>query len=204
MAYLQMPKFRKLYYEDEGSGKPVVMIHGWKASANVYADASRRLASTGNYRCIRYDHCGHMRSDIPAEPPTLKTLADDLHEIITQFQLEKPILVGWSMGGMTILEYIRRYGCEQLDRVVIVDISPRSLTGDGWPFLYKGGTLTVEDAAAQVAVMQENFHEYMRQYYTVTVPGFAEDTKENQDARIVERMAGHDSRVLTSLWASFI
>jgi len=204
MAYLQMREGRKLYYEEEGSGKPVVMIHGWKASADVYADTSSKLAATGNYRCIRYDQCGHMRSEVPAEMPTLATLAEDLHEIITQLQLETPILVGWSMGGMTILEYIRRYGCEHLDRVVIVDITPRSLTGDGWPFPYKGGTLTVEDAAAQITVMQENFHEYMRQYYTVTVPGFAADTVENQDARIAERMVGHDSRVLTSLWGSFI
>jgi deoxyribonuclease-4 len=80
MAYLQLQDGRKLYYEEEGAGKPVVFIHGWKASANVYEDTSRRLAEAG-YRAIRYDHVGHMRSDLPDFEPDLKTLADDLQRM---------------------------------------------------------------------------------------------------------------------------
>ena len=110
MPYLQLENGRKLYYEEEGAGRPVVFIHGWKASADVYAEPSRLLTQAGNYRCIRYDHCGHKRSDAPDSPATLQTLAQDLHSLITALQLEKPILVGWSMGGMTVQEYIRRYG----------------------------------------------------------------------------------------------
>ena len=68
MAYLQLQDGRKLYYEEEGAGKPVVFIHGWKASADVYAEPSRLLTQAGNYRCIRYDHCGHKRSGSPDSP----------------------------------------------------------------------------------------------------------------------------------------
>ena len=90
MAYLQPKNGRKLSYEEEGAGQPVVFIHGWKASANVYEEPSRLLTAEGSYRCVRYDHCGHMRSDSPEQPVTLQTLAEDLRELITALQLEKP------------------------------------------------------------------------------------------------------------------
>ena len=122
MAFLTMRDGRKLYYEEAGAGQPVVFLHGWKASANVYAASVSLLA--GNYRCIRYDHCGHLRSDAPAEGPDLGVLAEDLREVLVQLKLEKPVLVGWSMGGMTVLEYLRRYGCEGLEKSSASRISP--------------------------------------------------------------------------------
>ena len=198
MAYLTLRDGRKLYYAEEGSGKPVVLIHGWKASANVYEDTSARLAAAG-YRAIRYDHVGHMRSDLPDFDPDLTTLADDLHEVITLLKLEKPILVGWSMGGATIQAYVRRYGCAHLDRVVFVDIAPKGVNDDTWMILSRNQLFFREEAEQNVALMRKDFHEFMRYYYKRGVPGFAEKTEEKQDAVIRERMAGHDPKVLTSL-----
>ena len=203
MAFLTLQNGRKLYYTEEGSGRPVVLIHGWRSNADRYEAASRLLAADGNYRCIRYDQCGHMRSEVPSEPPTLKTLADDLHEIITQMKLEKPILVGHSMGGMTILEYIRHYGCEHLDRIVIVDIPPRKINDADWPYLSFGKYLSVEDAEKSVALMQNDFWEAIRNHSINLVPGFSELPKAEQDAFLKERMLGQDPGVLTSLWTSF-
>ena len=198
MAFLTLKDGRKLWYAEEGAGKPVVLIHGWKASANVYEETSRRLAEQG-WRCIRYDHVGHMRSDVPSFEPDLTTLADDLREVLVRLKLEKPILVGWSMGGATILEYIRRYGCEDLDRVVIVDMSPRVLNDETWQITSRNKLFVREEAEANVALMRKDFHEFMRYYYNRGVPGFAEKTAEQQDAVIHERMRGHDPRVLTPL-----
>ena len=201
MAYLTLRDGRKLYYAEEGSGKPVVLIHGWKASSNVYEDTSARLAEAG-FRCIRYDHVGHLRSDLPDFDPDLTTLADDLHEVITELAPEKPILVGWSMGGATVLEYIRRYGSEHLDRIVIVDMSPRVLNDDTWTITSRNKFLYREEAEFNVALMKRDFHEFMRYYYKRGVPGFAEKTAEEQDAVIHERMVGHDPKVLTPLMAA--
>ena len=198
MAFLTGKDGRKLWYTEEGAGKPVVLIHGWKASANVYEDTSRRLAEAG-YRAIRYDHVGHMRSDVPSFEPDFTTLSDDLHELITQLKLEKPILVGWSMGGATIQAYIRRYGCEHLDRVVFVDIPPKSVNDETWMIPSRNKLFFGEKAEANVALMRKDFHEFMRSYYSSGVPGFAEKTAQEQDAVIEERMKGHDPKVLTSL-----
>lgn len=199
MAFLTVENQRKLYYVDEGFGQPVVFIHGWKASSNVFERSSRALAETGKYRCVRYDHCGHMRSDLPAEPPTLATLAEDLREVLTQLKLEKPILVGWSMGGMTIFEYIRRYGCEDLDRVVIVDIGPRSMIDDTWAW----GSYDLEKIRRDAVLMEQDFDEFLRQYYCRSNPGYAEKSLEEQKAIVRERMVGQNSRVLSSLWTNF-
>ena len=188
MSHLQMRDGRRLWYEETGSGKPVVFLHGWKASAEVYAETVRRLGD--GYRCVRYDHCGHMRSDVPADGPDLGVLAEDLRELFCRLNLEKPILVGWSMGGMTVLEYLRRYGSEDLDRVVLVDIGPCKLTAPA-------------KLAEEVALAKTDFHEFMRWYYTRRTPGFPEMSAGEQDERIRERMRGHTPSVLTALWASF-
>lgn len=202
MPYLDLENKRKLYYEEEGSGQSVVFIHGWKASADVYADASSTLTAAGNYRCIRYDQCGHKRSDIPESGPTLQTLAEDLYSLITQLQLEKPILVGWSMGAMTILEYIRLYGSNDLNRIVLVDSGPRTLRDDDWHCGRKNGNYTMEALNADYRQMQADFHEFLRLYYLSSKPGYATLSLEEQQATVQERMVGFDSRVLTELWYS--
>lgn len=188
MSFLQMRDGRKLWYEETGNGRPVVFLHGWKASAEVYVKTVCLLGD--GYRCIRYDHCGHMRSDVPEQGPDLGVLAEDLREVICQLGLEKPVLVGWSMGGMTVLEYVRRYGSGDLAGIVLVDIGPYKMTEP-------------EQLAEEVALANADFHEFMRQYYALRVPGFPDLSPEAQDERIRERMKGHTPSVLTALWASF-
>ena len=203
MAYLQLENGRKLYYEEEGAGQPVVFIHGWKATADVYAEPSRLLTAAGNYRCIRYDHCGHKRSSSPDSPVTLQTLAEDLHSLITALQLENPILVGWSMGGMTVQEYIRRYGSSHLNRVVFVDIGPRSLGGEDWPLGKGGGTYSLADLEAEYALARENFKAFLHNYYLRSQRGYAERSPEAQKQIIEERTRDYDLRVMADLWYAF-
>jgi pimeloyl-ACP methyl ester carboxylesterase len=203
MAFFELASGRKLYYEAEGAGQPVVMIHGWKASADVYAEPSRQLAATGKYRCIRYDHCGHKRSEVPGQAPSLQTLAEDLRELITGMQLEKPILVGWSMGGMTVLEYIRLYGSEDLDRVVIVDIGPKSLNDETWNLGRNGGSYTRAHLEADRVLMEKDFKEFLHNYYLGSQRGYAQRDPAAQRQIVDERMAGFDAGVLASLWYTF-
>ena len=203
MAYLQLENGRKLYYEEEGAGQPVVLIHGWKASADVYAESSRLLTASGNYRCIRYDHCGHKRSESPDSPATLQTLAEDLHSLIAALQLKKPILVGWSMGGMTVQEYIRLYGSDSLDRVVFVDIGPRSLGGEDWPLGKNGGTYCLADVEAEYALARADFKGFLHSYYLGSQKGYAGRSPEAQQQIVEERTLDYDLRVMADLWYAF-
>ena len=202
MAFLTLQNGRKLYYEEEGTGQSVVLIHGWKASADVYQDASHTLSTSGQYRCIRYDQCGHKRSDIPAQGPTLESLAKDLHSLITALRLERPILVGWSMGAMTILEYIRHFGSDHLDRIVLVDSGPRALMDTDWHCGRKNGSYTMQDLTADYKQMQVDFNEFLRLYYLSSKPGYENIPLEDQQEIVRQRMVGFDPRVLTELWYS--
>ena len=200
MAYLQLENGRKLYYEEEGTGQPVVLIHGWKASADVYAEPSRLLTAEGDYRCIRYDHCGHMRSGSPDFSVTLQTLAEDLHSLITALQLEKPILVGWSMGGMTALEYIRLYGSDHLGRIVLVDIGPRSMGGDDWPLGKQNGRYSPADREKEYALAKADFKAFLHSYYLTSQRGYAERSPDAQRLIVDARTMGFDLRVMADLW----
>jgi pimeloyl-ACP methyl ester carboxylesterase len=200
MAYLQLKSGRRLYYEEEGTGQNIVFIHGWKGSCDVYAEPTRLLQQQGSYRCIRYDQCGHVRSQIPEEGPSLQTLAEDLRELLTALNVQHPILVGWSMGGMTVLEYIRLYGCADLDRIVIVDISPKSLSDDTWSLGRRNGNYFLADLEADKCRMEADFHEFLHSYYLYSRPGYAQLTPEVQRQTVRERMVGFDARVLTNLW----
>lgn len=202
MAFLVLQGGRKLYYEAEGTGQSVIFIHGWKASADVYADAAHTVAATGQYRCIRYDQCGHMRSDVPPEGPTLHDLAEDLHALIRALCPDKPILVGWSMGSMTILEYIRLHGSSQLNRIVLVDSGPRALMDHDWHCGRNNGTYTLPDLEADYRKMQADFKEFLRLYYCSSKPGFTQKPLTEQREIVHQRMVGFHERVLTELWYS--
>lgn len=201
MAYLRMHDNTDIYYAEEGSGSPVIMLHGWKASSDVFETVSGMLQDS--FRCIRYDHRGHKRSQVPCRPPQMKDLADDLNEIIqTLCPTEKPVLIGWSMGAATVLEYVKRYGCGMIDRIILVDLSPCMLNDENWHLGRAVGTYTVEQLEEDLLIMSTDFRSFMRRYYEAGNPHFRERSQEQQEDMITERLSGFDTWVLTSLWES--
>ena len=106
MEYLGIRDQTDLYYQKSGEGTELVMLHGWKASSDVYLKVSELLSD--RYTCISYDCRGHKRSGVTGAPD-LSVLAEDLNEVIGKLCTGKPVLIGWSMGGLTALEYIRKF-----------------------------------------------------------------------------------------------
>src|SRR5438046_8537492 len=90
MAYVNVSKENsgdiKLYYNDWGSGQPVVFSHGWPLSADAFEDQMFFLASRG-YRCIAHDRRGHGRSSQPWNGNDLDTYADDLAKLVIGWPL---------------------------------------------------------------------------------------------------------------------
>src|SRR5947199_6165128 len=87
-----------LYYEDHGSGSPVVLIHGWPLSGASWEKQTRALLGAG-YRVITYDRRGFGRSSQPATGYDYGTLAADLNTLVTKLDLRGFALAGFSMGG---------------------------------------------------------------------------------------------------------
>ena len=113
----------RIYYNDWGSGQPVVFSHGWPLSADAFEDQMFFLAARG-YRCIAHDRRGHGRSSQPWNGNDLDTYADDLAELVKQLDLKDAIHVGHSTGGGEVARYIARHGTQRVSKVVLIGAIP--------------------------------------------------------------------------------
>lgn len=117
-----------LYYEDHGSGLPVVLIHGWPLSGRSWEKQVSALLGAG-YRIITYDRRGFGGSSRPTTGYNYDTLAEDLHKLITHLDLRDVTLVGFSMGGGEVARYLGTYGSERVRGAAFLAAIP--------PFLLK-------------------------------------------------------------------
>jgi non-heme chloroperoxidase len=113
----------ELYYEDHGTGKPVVLIHGWPLSGSSWEKQVPMLLQAG-YRVVTYDRRGFGDSSKPASGYDYDTLAGDLHSLITDLDLRDATLVGFSMGGGEVARYIGTYGSERVGKAVFMAAIP--------------------------------------------------------------------------------
>lgn len=117
-----------LYYEDHGSGKPVVLIHGWPLSGASWEKQLPALLDAG-YRVITYDRRGFGNSGRPTTGYDYDTLAADLNKLMTRLDLCEATLVGFSMGGGEVARYLGTFGSERVSKAVFMAAIP--------PFLLK-------------------------------------------------------------------
>jgi non-heme chloroperoxidase len=117
-----------LYYEDHGSGKPVVLIHGYPLSGASWEKQTAVLLAAG-HRVITYDRRGFGKSSQPTTGYNYDTFAGDLHQLVTHLGLHDFGLAGFSMGGGEVARYIGKYGSKGVSKAVFISSVP--------PFLLK-------------------------------------------------------------------
>lgn len=156
-----------LHIEDSGgSGRPVVLIHGWPLSARAWALQVPVLQAAG-YRVVAYDRRGFGRSDKPESGYGYDVLADDLQRVMDQCDLQDATLVGFSMGGGEVARYIARHGESRLRSVVFAAAVP--------PYLMKSagnpdGPLTPEKAHQKRQSLEQDrpafFDQFTRDFFS--------------------------------------
>jgi len=123
MSYIDVGKENstsiRLYYEDHGSGQPVVLIHGYPLSSASWEKQIPVLLEAG-FRVIAYDRRGFGKSSQPTTGYNYDTFAEDLHKLITDLKLKNFVLVGFSMGGGEVARYIGKYGSKNVRKTVIM------------------------------------------------------------------------------------
>ncbi|EJG03461.1 alpha/beta fold hydrolase [Flavobacterium sp. F52] len=117
--YIETAQNVRLYVKDYGQGKPVILIHGWPLSNEMWEYQIDHLVQN-NYRVIAYDRRGFGKSSQPWDGYDYDTLADDLKEIIEQLELENVTLVGFSMGGGEVVRYFSRHGGKSVVKAALI------------------------------------------------------------------------------------
>jgi pimeloyl-ACP methyl ester carboxylesterase len=137
----------ELYYEDHGTGDPVVLIHCWPLSSRVWEAQVPALVDAG-HRVIAYDRRGFGRSSQPWDGYDYDTLAADLNALLEHLDLRDATLVGYSMGGGEVVRYIATYGTGRVARAV--------LAATALPYRYKADDNPEGDAdEALIAQFQD-------------------------------------------------
>lgn len=172
MPYIEVGKENSapinLYYEDHGTGKPVVLIHGYPLSSSSWEKQIPALLDAG-CRVIAYDRRGFGKSDQPTTGYNYDTFAADLHKVIAHLKLRDFALVGFSMGGGEVARYIGKYGSSEVNKAVIISGVP--------PFLLKtadnpegvDGSVFKGIEQAIVADRYAFFTEFFKNFYDTDV-----------------------------------
>ncbi len=123
----------EIYYEDHGSGQPVVLIHGYPLDGHSWERQSRALHKAG-YRVITYDRRGFGQSSKVEIGYDYDTYAADLDALLTELDLTDVILVGFSMGTGELARYTSKYGSGRIAKLAfLASLEPFLLQTDENP-----------------------------------------------------------------------
>lgn len=134
MAFLTVGKESnsdiQIYYEDRGTGRPVVLIHGWPLNGGSWERQSFALLAAG-YRVITYDRRGFGRSSAPDRGYDYNTLAGDLSQLIEELDLKDAAIVGFSMGGGEVARYLGKHNQGRVTQACFMSSIAPALRKDG-------------------------------------------------------------------------
>lgn len=154
----------ELYYRDSGGpGRPLVLIHGWPASAASWDAVADRLEEAG-YRVIAYDRRGFGHSDHAETGYDYDTFASDLNDLMAELDLIDAVLVGFSMGGGEVARYVANHGTGRVTGAILIAAITPALDAS-LPDNLDGG-FTPDAAAGMQAGLRENPNGFLTEFLT--------------------------------------
>lgn len=145
----------ELHYIEEGSGKTIILIHGWGCSAELYKYQIDALK--GKYHVIAVDLRGHGDSKTPGYGFRVSRFAKDIYELVCSLGEEKVSLCGHSMGCSIIWSFIELFGEDKLDKIILIDEDPVIIDFPSWTNEQKehfGGLFTSQLTFDTVAALK--------------------------------------------------
>ncbi|GAA4576823.1 alpha/beta fold hydrolase [Planotetraspora kaengkrachanensis] len=160
----------EIYYEDNGTGVPVVLIHGYPLNGHSWEKQQRVLLAAG-YRVITYDRRGFGQSSHPTVGYDYDTFAADLNTLLDALDLGSVVLVGFSMGTGEVTRYIGTYGTARVKKAALLGaIPPFLLKTDDNPEGVDGAVFE----GIQKAIVADRFaylKDFLDNFYNVDVLG---------------------------------
>jgi non-heme chloroperoxidase len=122
----------ELYYEDHGTGQPVVLIHGYPLDGSSWERQTRELLDLG-YRVVTYDRRGFGKSSKVTTGYDYDTFATDLKGVLDELDLNDVILVGFSMGTGELARYAKLFGTDRIAKFAFLASLEPGMLGQGAP-----------------------------------------------------------------------
>lgn len=167
-----------LHVQVSGEGPPVILLHGWTSSHrdwNPFVDAL-----SAHHQVLRWDARGHATHPLQTVSlPTVQRMARDLANLLDHWQLARAVLVGHSMGALTLWQYLQDFGSARVAGVVIVDQSPRLVTDATW----QNGIYGDFDAARNAAFIRELEADFPEAVLRLTAFGRNEEVRRRYTAQ---------------------
>lgn len=151
MPFITTQDHTNVFFKRWGTGRPVILIHGWPLTADTWDEIGMSLVENG-YQAVAYDRRGFGRSDQPWGEYSYDRLADDLLDLLQELRLENVTLVGFSMGGGEVARYMSRHaGVHVHSAALIASIVPYMLKADDNPT----GVAAAQFDAMKVAIRRD-------------------------------------------------
>jgi non-heme chloroperoxidase len=130
MASIQANDGVTVFYQERGTGRPLVMLPGWTCTSNFFRKNMEELSK--RCRVIAVDFRGHGESEKVGFGHRIARYAKDIRDLITKLNLEDVTLLGWSMGAAVCWSYMEIFGTEGLAGHVSIDQSPKQYYDETW------------------------------------------------------------------------
>ena len=200
MPYFATSDNCKIYYEERGTGKPVVLIHGWSCNHHYFKKQIPVFAE--KYKVVTLDLRGHGDSERPEHGLTMPRFAQDVHELIEYLGLKNVTLLGWSMGAEIIYEYVKQFGCDNLEKIVSVDMSAKIMAeeDENWPHAVFG-KYTREDTLAQLDAIATDWSAVAEGF----VPAmFGDGPGQEEIPYILNETLKNTPHVMSTMWVAIM
>jgi pimeloyl-ACP methyl ester carboxylesterase len=188
-----------LKYEDQGTGRPLVFLHGWGMQSAFFKDQVAGLSP--RFRVVVPDLRGHGQSSHLSQGQGLSTLVDDVAELLVDLDLTGGIVVGWSMGAMVAWGLAQRTESNRLSALVSIDMVPRILNDESWTFGLHSGA----DASVFTGVVDRMLTDWSR-FTKIFVPRIFARGRETERRALVDWMVHetnqNHAQSMAQLWMS--
>lgn len=201
MPYFATNDNCKLYFEEFGNGRPIIFIHGWDCNHHFFDKQVPALRE--HFRVINYDLRGHGASDRPETGLTLDQFAEDLKQLMEYLMVEDAVLIGWSMGVHIIFEFIKKYGCDLISKVVLIDMTAKMMAeeDENWPYTLFGKY----DRADALDFLEQIANDWISVTKGFVPAMFANDEAFQSDIDwVLNNAAKNTIHVMVNMWLAII
>ncbi|MGM0396900.1 MAG: alpha/beta fold hydrolase [Bacillota bacterium] len=198
MNYLKTEDGSKIYYRTSGKGHPLVCIHGFGADSTAFRLTEKILSK--DFLVVTLDLRGHGNTVIGNEDISFSAMAKDIEMLLEHLNLGKITLLGWSMGGTVAMEYIKRFGKDRLENLILVETSPKAISDDKWKYGLLRGNFTREMAKEELLSIKDDFRGFVDMFINKMAPEL-----DSENLKIaIEAMKRNDPGHMIRIWENII